>query len=69
MKPNLEFDKCNSAMDTILKADPKAVKEAMEAEKEANAKTSQRVHPRGIRRAKAAITKTDFVSRPLRAIH
>jgi hypothetical protein len=38
MKPNLEFDKFNSAMDTILKADPKAVKEAMEAEKEANAK-------------------------------
>ena len=32
-----EFDSFNSAMDTILKADPKAVKEQMEAEKKANA--------------------------------
>lgn len=37
MKSNPEFDNFNSAMDTILKADPKAVKEAMEAEKQANA--------------------------------
>jgi hypothetical protein len=32
-----ELDNFNSAMDTILKADPKAVKEAMEAEKRENA--------------------------------
>ena len=32
-----EFDSFNSAMDTILKADPKAVKAQMEAEKKANA--------------------------------
>jgi hypothetical protein len=35
--PNPELDNFNNAMDTILKADPKAVKEAMEAEKQANA--------------------------------
>lgn len=36
-KNNAEFEKFNTAMDTILKADPKAVKEQMEAEKKANA--------------------------------
>lgn len=36
-KRNAEFQNFNSAMDTILKADPKAVKEQMEAEKKANA--------------------------------
>ncbi len=30
-------EKFNAAMDTILRADPKAVKAAMEAEKKANA--------------------------------
>ena len=29
-----EYDNFNKAMDTILKADPKAVKDAMEAEKQ-----------------------------------
>jgi len=32
-----EYEKFNKAMGTILRADPKAVKEAMEAEKRANA--------------------------------
>lgn len=36
-KSNTEFEKFNSAMVTILKADPKAVKEAMEREKQENA--------------------------------
>jgi hypothetical protein len=34
-----DFDAFSDAMDTILKADPKAVKEAMAAEQEANAKS------------------------------
>lgn len=34
---NQEFDNFNSAMQTILRADPKAVKEAMEREKQENA--------------------------------
>jgi hypothetical protein len=45
MKKNPEYDNFNSAMDTILRADPKAVKEAMEPEKQANAekrKTKQK---------------------------
>jgi hypothetical protein len=33
-----EFDKFDAAMSTILKADPKAVKAAMDADKAANAK-------------------------------
>ena len=32
-----DYDNFNKAMDAILRADPKAVKEAMEAEKQANA--------------------------------
>ena len=36
-KTSPEYDAFNSAMDTILHANPKAVKEAMEAEKQANA--------------------------------
>lgn len=32
MKNHSELDNFNSAMDTILRADPKAVKEAMEKE-------------------------------------
>lgn len=36
-KPSTEFEQFDSAMDTILKADPKAVKEAMKTEKKANA--------------------------------
>jgi hypothetical protein len=34
MKNNPEFENFNVAMDKILKADPKAVKDAMEAEKQ-----------------------------------
>lgn len=34
---NPEFDNFNSAMQTILRADPKAVKEAMEKESQAQA--------------------------------
>ena len=37
MKTNPEYEQFNSAMGTILRADPKAVKTAMEAEKRANA--------------------------------
>jgi len=37
MKSNPELTAFNAAMDQILKADPKAVKTAMEAEKAANA--------------------------------
>jgi hypothetical protein len=37
-KRNPEFENFNSAMDSLLRADPKAVKEEMEAEKLANAK-------------------------------
>lgn len=45
MKQNHELQNFNHAMDTILKADPKAVKAAMEADKRANAekrKTKER---------------------------
>jgi hypothetical protein len=34
MKKNPEYEKFSAAMDTILKADPKAVKAAMEADKQ-----------------------------------
>jgi hypothetical protein len=37
MRNNREFAQFNQAMETILRADPKAVREAMEAEKKANA--------------------------------
>jgi len=37
MAHNPEFENFNTAMDTILRADPKAVKAAMEAETLANA--------------------------------
>jgi hypothetical protein len=37
MKSNPNWNAFNSAMDRILKADPKAVKDAMEADKQANA--------------------------------
>ena len=36
-KSSPEFDKFNSAMDALLRADPKAVKEEMEREKQQNA--------------------------------
>lgn len=37
-KRSLELENFNSAMDSLLRADPKAVREEMEAEKRANAK-------------------------------
>jgi len=36
-KNKSEYEDFNAAMDAILKADPKAVKEQMEADKKANA--------------------------------
>lgn len=47
-----EFKTFNEAMDTILRADPKAVKEAMGAEKRANAeKRKAKKKPSASRRA------------------
>jgi hypothetical protein len=40
-----EYDTFNRAMDTILKADPKVVKQAMEAEKKANAEKRKAKKP------------------------
>jgi hypothetical protein len=40
-KDNPEFDTFNSAMNVILKADPKAVKIAMEADKQARKSKKQ----------------------------
>jgi hypothetical protein len=37
MKDSTELTKFNTAMDSILRADPKVVKESMEAEHKANA--------------------------------
>lgn len=55
MGKNKEMQAFNNAIDTILRADPKAVKEAMEAEKRANAEKraqSPLQHPpKGKRRA------------------
>lgn len=42
MKPNPEYDDFNTAMDTILKVDPKAVKEQMEHEKQERAEQRKR---------------------------
>ncbi len=50
MKQNPEYDAFNNAMDTILRADPKAVKEAMEAEKKANAE-KRKAKPSALGRA------------------
>jgi hypothetical protein len=41
MKSNPEYDNFSAAMDAILRADPKAVKEAMDAEQKANAKSRE----------------------------
>lgn len=41
MKPNLEYDTFNSAMDTILRADPAKVKAEAEAEIEASKRERQ----------------------------
>ena len=37
MRDNKEFSKFNQAMETILRADPKAVREAMQRERQENA--------------------------------
>lgn len=42
---NKEFQKFDQAMNTILRADPKAVKQAMEAEKNANAEKRKAKKP------------------------
>jgi hypothetical protein len=55
MKSNSEYDKFDDAMATILRADPKAVKEAMEAEKHANAeKRKAKKKPSALDRASNA---------------
>jgi hypothetical protein len=51
MSKKREIDRFNDAMDTILRADPKAVKEAMEAEKEANAQKRKAKKPSASDRA------------------
>ena len=45
MKQNQDFQTFNQAMTTILRADPKAVKAAMEAEKKANAEKRKAKKP------------------------
>jgi hypothetical protein len=47
MREKTEFDRFNNAMDTILRADPKAVKAAMEAEKRERAMQAERMGKRG----------------------
>ena len=42
-----EYEKFNAAMNTILRADPKAVKAAMEAEKRERAMEAERTGKRG----------------------
>jgi hypothetical protein len=41
MKTNSEYDAFNSGMDAILRADPKAVKAEMEAQREQRAKARE----------------------------
>jgi DNA-binding GntR family transcriptional regulator len=57
VKSNPELTAFNMAMDRILKADPKAVKAAMEAEKAANAE-----------KRKAKTIAEDFVKELARAV-
>lgn len=45
--PRSEFENFNKAMQTILRADPKAVKAAMEAEKRERAIEAKRTGKRG----------------------
>jgi hypothetical protein len=52
MKTNPEYEKFSKAMDTILKADPKAVKAAMEADKK------QRENERKVKRTTTTQSKT-----------
>ncbi len=46
-KANTEYDTFSSAMDTILKADPEAVKAAMDAEKREREEEQRRTGKRG----------------------
>lgn len=50
-KRNPEYDAFSNAMDTILRADPKAVKEAMEREKKVNEeeRRAKGEHKRGVK--------------------
>ena len=47
MKTSREYQTFNNAMGTILRADPKAVKEAMEAEKRERKMEAERTGKRG----------------------
>jgi hypothetical protein len=47
MKFNSEYDNFSKTMDTILHADPKAVKAAMDADKRARAEEQQKTGKRG----------------------
>jgi len=49
-----EFQAFDKAMSTILRADPKAVKAAMEAEKKANAEKRKAKKPSALGRASTA---------------
>lgn len=49
-----EFQKFDQTMSIILKADPKAVKTAMEAEKQANAQKRKANKPSALARASTA---------------
>lgn len=51
MKSNPEYEKFNDAIDVILKADPKSVKEQLEAEKKANAEKRKAKKPSASDRA------------------
>jgi hypothetical protein len=47
MKTNPEYDTFSKAMDTVLRADPQAVKAAMDAEKRGRATEAERTGKRG----------------------
>ncbi|TCK75262.1 hypothetical protein [Acidipila rosea] len=54
MKKSKEFEQFDDAMNSILRADPKVVKEAMEAEKKANAEKRKAKKPSTAGRALGA---------------
>lgn len=47
MKTSKEYDTFTDAINAVLKADPKAVKDAMEAEKRERAREAERTGKRG----------------------
>ncbi len=51
MSRNDQFKKFDDAMTTILKADPKAVKDAMDAEKQEHERTGKKRGPKPKRQA------------------